>query len=243
MTQDDFERLSAYADGELDNPRRLAVEADLERDPALRAMLTYIRATQSSLHQAYMHTYHSDVPDRLMAVLAQPPEKPAGAGNWFRHWRLPAFAALPATAAAGILAGWFAASALVAAPAASLMLASADGLVAGPELAHVLDTSVSGSQANVLGAATLIQLSFTAADGEACRQFQAGQTAGLACKQADGTWQIDASAATLAAVHEGYIPAAGDAPASIQAAIAGKGAIELLDAEGERAGIAAGWRP
>jgi hypothetical protein len=238
MTQDEFERLSAYADGELDNPRRLAVEADLERDPALRAMLAYIRATQSSLHQAYMHTYHSDVPDRLMAVLAEPAET----GSRVRRWRLPVFAAFPTTAAAGILAGWFAAGALATAPAASLMLASADGLVAGPELAQVLETSVSGSPVDVLGATTHIQLSFTAADGEACRQFQAGLTAGLACKQSDGTWQIDASAATLASVDEGYVPAAGDAPASIQAAIAGKGAIALLDAEGERAGIAAGWR-
>lgn len=242
MTQDDFERLSAYADGELDNPRRLAVEADLERDPALRATLAYIRATQSSLHQAYMHTYHSDVPDRLMAVLAKPPAKPDEAGSWFRRWRLPVFATLPATAAAGILAGWFVAGSLAAAPAAGLMLASAEGLVAGPELAQVLETSVSGSRVDVLGAATTIQLSFTAADGEACRQFQAGQTAGLACKQPGGAWQIDASAATLASVHEGYVPAASDAPASIQAAIAGKGAIELLDADGERAGIAAGWR-
>lgn len=241
MTQDDFERLSAYADGELDNPQRLAVEADLERDPALRAMLAYIRATQSSLHQAYLHTYHSDVPDRLMAVLAEPAPKRTGAGNSFRRWRLSVFAAFPATAAAGIFAGWFAAGALATAPAASLMSASADGLVAGPELAQVLETSVSGSPVDVLGATTQIQLSFTAADGEACRQFQAGHTAGLACKQANGTWQIDASAATLASVDEGYAPAAGDAPASIQAAIAGKGAIALLDAEGERASIGAGW--
>ena len=242
MTHDAFERLSAYADGELENAQRLAIEADLAREPSLRSMLAYIRATQSSLQQAYMHTYHSDVPDRLMAVLSRPAAPARGAGFWPRSWRLPAFAAIPATAAAGIAAGWLVAGALTTAPAATLMVASAEGLTAGPELARFLDTSVSGSSASVLGAGTQIHLSFAASGGEACRQFQAGQTAGLACKGPDGDWKIEASAATLASVESGYIPAAGDTPATIQTAIASKGVLEILDAERERAEIAAGWR-
>lgn len=241
MTQDPFERLSAYADGELENAQRIALEADLASDPSLRAMLAYIRSTQSSLRQAYMHTYHSDVPDRLMAVLAAPPvpaRKPAG---WLKGWRLPAFAALPATAAAGILAGWIVAGGLTAAPGAVLMTASADGLTAGPDLARFLETSVSGVPVKVLGADAQIQLSFAASTGEACRQFQAGQTAGLACKQEGGDWRIEASATTLAASGAGYTPATGAAPAAVESAIASKGVARLLDADGERAQIAAGW--
>jgi hypothetical protein len=238
MTEDQFEMLSAYADGELGETRRRQIERLLETDPLAREALSAIQGSHSRLRQAYLPTYHADLPERLMRVLTIPGERarPVLSLRWL-------FAGSAGSAAlAGILAGWFGAVTLQTAKIEPpVMVASASGLEAGEPLAAFLASVPSGTVSDVAGQPSAVLLSFQSDDGRACRQFQTGAIMAVGCKQDDETWTIEATAQATPLAAGGYVTASGEVPAGIEAAVTALGVNEVYDASREREAMAKGW--
>ena len=92
--------LMAYADGQLANERREAVEQALARDPALGVRVASIREQNAALRDAFDPWLAEAIPPRLVAAA----EGRAGGGRLLRTW--PALAAA-ATLVLGIAVGWF----------------------------------------------------------------------------------------------------------------------------------------
>jgi len=99
MTIDEVrEQLSAYLDGELDEPTRRAVDAALKAHPELRAELDALRRTVALVRSMPRRSAPSGFAERVQAAIAQ---KAAGAvplgrsarADWLRHWRAVALAA------------------------------------------------------------------------------------------------------------------------------------------------------
>ena len=238
MTDEQFELLSAYADGELSEAGRRQVEQLLETDPAAREALAAIEGSHSRLRQAYLATYHADPPERLMQVLTGPGERrrPTSGMRWL-------FAGSAGGAAlAGIFAGWFGAVSLqMANLEPPVMMASAEGLLAGEPLAAFLASASSGTVSDVSGQPSTVLLSFQSNDGRACRQFQTGAIMAVGCKQGADTWAIEATAQAKPIAEGGYATASGEIPAGIEAAITALGVNEVYDTPRERDAIAKGW--
>lgn len=238
MTDEQFELLSAYADGELSEAGRRQVELLLETDPAAREALAAIEGSHSRLRQAYLATYHEDPPERLMQVLTHSGERrrPASGMRWL-------FAGSAGGAAlAGILAGWFGAVSLqMAKVEPPVMMASAEGLQAGEPLAAFLASASSGTVSDVAGQPSTVLLSFQSNDGRACRQFQTGAIMAVGCAEGADTWTIEATAPAKPIAEGGYATASGEVPAGIEAAISALGVNEVYDTARERDAIAGGW--
>lgn len=238
MTDEQFELLSAYSDGELSEAGRRQVERLLETDPAAREALAAIEGSHSRLRQAYLATYHADPPERLMRVLSQSGERrqPAFGMRWL-------FAGSSGGAAlAGILAGWFGAASLQKANVEQpMIMASAEGLQAGEPLAAFLAGASSGTVSDVAGQPSAVLLSFQSNDGRACRQFQTGAIMAVGCRQGADSWAIEATAQANPIAEGGYATASGDIPAGIEAAISALGVNEVYDARRESEAIAKGW--
>lgn len=103
ITDDD---LMAYADGQLADERREAVEQALARDPSLAAQVAAIREQSAALRHAFDPWLAEAIPPRLVA---------AAEGRQSRGWLVrlwPAYAAA-ATLVLGIAAGWFARDAML----------------------------------------------------------------------------------------------------------------------------------
>ena len=66
------ETLMAFADGELDEPTRSAVERAMHRDPALAAKVRQHRALRSDVFGAFARTLDEPVPARLRQVVPVP---------------------------------------------------------------------------------------------------------------------------------------------------------------------------
>jgi hypothetical protein len=238
MTDEQFELLSAYADGELGEAQRRQVERLLESDAAARDALAAIQGSHSRLGQAFLATYHADPPQRLMQVLAEPAERRRSAFSM--RWLFAGSAG--GAALAGILAGWFGAVSLqVADVETPVMVASAEGLQAGQPLAAFLNGVSSGTVGDVAGQPSAVLLSFQSNDGRACRQFQTGAIMAVGCMQDGNSWAIEATAKTAPIAEGGYATAAGEVPAGIEAAISALGVNEVYDARREREAIAKGW--
>lgn len=239
MTDEQFELLSAYADGELGEADRRKIERLLETDEAAREAFAAIEGSRSRLRQAYLATYHGDPPERLIRVLGSGRE----ARRLFsgRSWFVAGTAG--GAAFAGIFAGWIAAVGVQSASTEPpLLTASADGLAAGAPLTEFLGNASSGAVSEVAGQPSIVLLSFRSSDGPACRQFQTGATMAVACLEGSGEWKIEATAQASGRVTAGYTTAAGDTPAGIEGTISTLGVSEVFDASGEEQAIASGWR-
>jgi hypothetical protein len=238
MTEEQFELLSAYADGELNEAQRRTIESLLESDPAAREAYSAILGSRSRLQQAYLATYHADPPERMMKILTSPADR-RGQSRGVR-WLFAGSAG--GAALAGILAGWIGAVSLQGVSLyPPVLIASADGLQAGGSLSAFLSSAGSGKVAEVAGQPSTVVLSFGSDDGRACRQFQTGAIMAVGCKQDDETWTIEATAQASPLVSGGYATASGDAPAGITAAISALGVTEVYDANREEEAIAQGW--
>ena len=95
---DEDERLTAYVDGELDPPARMAFERDLARDPARQAEVARQRRLRARLAAAFDPVLDEPVPLRLSSA-AQSANAPR------RLWGVPHWAAMAASLLVGVLAG------------------------------------------------------------------------------------------------------------------------------------------
>jgi len=223
------EQLMAYADGELDAAERAEVEAALATDADLRARLKAHQDLQAKLSGAFDGALTEPVPARLQAAFAGP----AGAqvvdlsARRAAKWSGREWGAMAASLAAGfVLAfGVFRADPMIA--------VDDGGMRARGALARALETQLAANDAG----AVRIGLSFRAQDGDYCRTFSFGETAGLACRDGGG-WDV----AMTSAQDTGGDVRMASAPAEILAAVDAMIAGEPLDADAEAAARDAGWR-
>jgi hypothetical protein len=225
------EDLTAFADGELEEPRRSEVAAAVAADPALVAEVERHRALKGKLSAHFAPILDEPVPESLTALLGGGRPKVADLT-----------AARQRKAARGIPRwGWVVAPALAASLALAVFLPRGGSLpegYAGPQLARALDQQLVASQAS--DAPTRVLLSFRNDGGQYCRAFSGTAQSGIACKDATG-WQLEASGPGGGA-QQGDYRMAGSSSAEIMARAQEMASGPALSAEEEQAARARGWR-
>jgi hypothetical protein len=237
------EMLMAYADGELDPLARAEIEATMARDPEVARAVQRHRAAAAKIRAAYDGVLEEPVPDRLAALLAGHGTEPVidlparrGSGPLaVGRRRLPAWAAMAASLAVGLLVGILA-SRETAAPYRGV-----DGaLVARGQLDAALDSQLASATADDSG--VRIGISFRNRDGDYCRTFHLqgdAALAGLACRSGRA-WQLQVLAA--APLRDGELRPAAAMPIAVLQAVDAAIEGEPLDAAAEAAARDGDWR-
>jgi len=210
----------AWVDGELDPERAENVRQAVAADPALHELAEAHRAMRGRFAAAFNGIADEPValPSAEIVSFAE-----MRAQRMRRLW-------VPGAIAASLAVGLFIGQ--IGRPAG--VADRPDALALAPDLAHRLDTQLSGAPGPVR-----VALSFRARDGAYCRSFTATHLDGVACRTAGG-WTLRYAAPGTSSQGD-YTQAGGD-PArasAIAAMIAG----EPLDAAAERAARDRGWRP
>ncbi len=223
------EELAAFADGELDEPRRGEVAAAVAADPALAAEVERHRVLKDKLAAHFAPILDQPVPERLASLLGDAEPKVADlaaarqrrATRGFPRW------------------GWIVGPALAASLALAVLLprGTPEGY-AGLQLAAALDDQLVATQAS--NAPTRVLLSFRNGDGQFCRAYSDTSQSGIACKDKTG-WRLDAVTASTAPAQSDYKMAA-SAAARIMAIAQNMTVGPALDPAQERAAQAKGWR-
>ena len=227
----DEEEFFAWLDGELDSGAAARVEARVAADPALTEQARAHRALGQELRGAFDPVLAAPVPDRIAA----PPIDFLAARGRHSSPRLgiPQWAAMAATLALGVGLGTVAGD-----RGGAPVTIDGGRMVAAAALGDALDTQL--ASASEPRGAMRIGLSFRDRNNALCRSFQGEGASGLACR--DGNqWRIEGMYGAEAPAASDYRMAAGSDPrlaALIDSVIAG----EPLDAAGERAALANGWR-
>ncbi len=254
------ELLMAYADGEADAETCAAVEAAMAADGAIRERVEAHRRLRATLSDAFGSTMSEPVPERLLAAVrgerasshssrpaeivdlaavrarkAAPKAGPRPRRAWVQWSALAACLAIGVIAARGL-------GSIGTTP----MIADRHGtLMAQGGLSRALDQQVAGSAA-APDQAVKIGVSFRATDKVYCRTFQVVRgdgLAGLACRAPTG-WQVRVTAATPArgVNAAGYRTAGSAMPSAVSATVDAMIDGAPLDAQGEAAAKAKGWR-
>lgn len=224
------EELAAFADGELDEPRRTQVEAEVAQDEALAAEVERHRALKAQLGAHFAPILTQPVPEQLTALLGARETKVADltAARQRREARF----SIPRW-------GWIAGPALAASLALALFLPGGSGTpegYAGPQLAAVLDQRLVAQQAG--GEQVRVLLSFRDETGAYCRAFTGADQSGIACRDNEG-WRLRFEGSGVAAQESDY-RMAGSAEVLERAQEMAAG--PALDPSEEEAAKATGWR-
>lgn len=244
MTYSD-ETLMAYADGELEPAERAAIEHAMQEDAAIAEAVARHRALRQDIAAAFAGILDEPVPARLQPPPAAPvapvvsldaaraarAREPAPAPAR-RRWSWPEWGALAAMLMVGVLVGK-----VVPQGGQPAIAGNGNQVVAQGELASALDRQVGGKDAG----AVRVGVSFAARDGEYCRSFIMGTSAGLACRTG-GQWRIPVMAETGAEAQGAYRQAGTGLPPAVLDAIDARIADKPLDAAGEEAARAQGWQ-
>ena len=243
MTYSD-ETLMAYADGELEPAERAAIEHAMQADPAIAEAVARHRALRHDIAAAFAGILDEPVPARLQPAAA--PAAPvvsldaaraaraaqAAPAPVRRRWSWPEWGALAAMLMVGVLVGK-----VVPQGSQPAIAGNGNQVVAQGELASALDRQVGGKDAG----AVRVGVSFAARDGGYCRSFVMGSSAGLACRTG-GQWRIPVMAETGAEAQGAYRQAGTGLPPAVLDAIDARIAGKPLDAAGEEAARARGWK-
>ncbi|MDC8757230.1 anti-sigma factor family protein [Janthinobacterium fluminis] len=253
------ETLMAFADGELDEANRHAVEAALRRDPAVAHKVAQFQALRVAVCAAYAPVLEETLPPRLLRLLrplpaakvvqldavraakggrSAPPAKAGAAWRWsWIEWTAVALALV-----AGVGVGRFILPDWAADREAAV--AGADGaLMARGELAQALSEQTAGI--GPVGAKVAIGISFVSNQGVYCRSFVmdgAGQDlAGLACRSG-AQWAIP----VLLQQTKRAMPAdrqwtMQEAPSAVQEAIERRIDSAALDSKAEQEALRKDW--
>lgn len=219
------EILTAFLDGELPQDERARVAAALGSDAALAARF-------AQLQQA-----------RAAATAAASRAAPGSPRAQWQRWSLAA--SILAVVGAGIV---FLSQQQPAGAQFALAPASGTTLARGHPLAATLSETASGTAREWPGPVTrggtvYPVLSFRDGTGSLCRKFAVADgravSIGVACRRS-GSWKIEAiaPAAGRSTAAEGNVPASGDMPAAVVAAIDRLMQGDALDASAEAAALA-----
>ena len=246
QTQQDYELLSRYLDGELPPALAKELEVRLAADPSLGSVLAGMRALQGQLHQAYDGIVRQPVPQRILALLQAPQ-----ANNV-----VPLAHSLPRNPPRKRVMNWgFAlAASLVVAVSATLVTRldqSAQPGAAGMDslLSLALEASPSrgeGWEALADGRTLRPVLSFQTTAGSWCREYllrsSEGSWHGVACR-GDAGWTTTVLAGAEAAESSAdYRPAGAASADEISDFIDRNAAGIALDAGQEAGIIARAWK-
>jgi len=224
------EELAAFADGELAEPRRSQVAAEVAQDETLAAEVERHRALKAKLGAHFAALLDAPVPERLTDLLG-------GEG------KIADLTTARQRRATGLRVprwGWIAGPALAASLALAVILpggGSPEGY-AETELAAVLDQRLVAEQAADEDVRVL--LSFRDEAGAYCRAFAGEAQSGIACRDEAG-WKLQLEGEGAASQGTEYRTAGADA-AQIMARAQEMAAGPALEAAGERAARASGWR-
>ena len=243
MTPFSDEMLSAYLDGEADEALSARIEQAAGENEELAMRLERMAAGDGALRDA-ADALLGPTPPRLLAAVEAPAgaevielrpraRRPAPSFNW---------AQLAAAGVSALIIGGVAGS-MLKPGGQPLVGGTGPDLAVNAQLARALSTARSGEPAEVDGGIVRVALSFRAADGRLCRQFDlAGQgdaASGLACKGAKD-WRIEGWVKRPPSA-TGYQMAAGPEDSPINAVADKLGVAETLDASGETRAMKDGW--
>lgn len=211
----DDETLMAFADGELDEARSLALEQALETDEALAERLAVFLDSRRLVGDALKPLIDEPVPEALLASVRQMaaaaqrkpgtqednvvtfrPTPPPQAAPPARRWLMPLAASLVA-----VISGVIGYTLGRTGPAESQ---------SGIEIAAALDSEASGKDIALRASGAMLNIvaTFRDARGALCREYEvkdpASSTLTVACRQ-DGGWATRLALTTPKA--EGYVPA------------------------------------
>ncbi|WP_028100724.1 anti-sigma factor [Pseudoduganella violaceinigra] len=245
------EILMAYADGELDQATRHALEEAMRKDAALAHRVAQHKLMRNDIFAAYAPVAEEAVPPRLAQPLRQATvvsldsvrarreaeQQAARKASRGRRWSWPEWGALAAMLMLGVMAGHYGLGMLPAEQGETV--ASRDGvLVAQGRLAAALEQQLGGS-----GGPVRIVSSFLAQDNSYCRSFMTAQDmSGLACKQG-GAWKVQLAVQGQGRGQQGeYRQAAAEMPAPVQDAVDQRIAGQPLDAKAEQEAVQRKWQ-
>ena len=247
MTFDD-ETLGAYVDGELDQTTVAEIEAAATTDAVLAARIDKARRLKALLGGAFASVTAEPTSERFMRVVAGEPSstsaeiirfqgkpqikakatkpkpaKPASqqAGSGAGLWTMAA--CLAAGVILGVIAPWKTTTETTLSPNRAVTVA--------------LNRQASGPSAGPVR----IGLSFKAKDGAYCRTFQAGATAGLACREGQA-WAVRAAAPAAVVADTAYRTASSETPPAVLDAVDAMIQGAPLDAQAEAKARKAGWK-
>ena len=260
LTEDDRIATMAYVDGELPPSDHAAFEGRLAHEPVLAQAVARERALRASLQSAYAPVLDEPVPAGLLDLLAMPAPAtaandvlPTGANDTHRaalpharRWAWPQWGAMAASLALGVL---FGARVLAPHPASgdtlALDVANDGSITAQGHLRDALEQRVAGTDLDP-NSNVAVGLTFRNRAQQYCRTFTLDNaSSGIACRQADGWVVADLERATSApASAVGAYRTAGSAfsPTLLQAIDSMRDG-DTLDAAGETAAKAKGWKP
>lgn len=230
------EKLAAYADGQLPAEEASHVAEAVAADPTLAAQVEAHRALRARLSAHFDPILDEPVPDQLHP---QSPERGGNVINLATVRSLRGIARAPWTT-------WPRSTRSVAVGGA-LAAALALVVMAGPWMSPAPVGGLSRAQLAALdgqpsgvrnGEASAVLLSFVDRQQRPCRVFEAGQRAGIACRNSEGwdsVWSGPASG-----VQGGEMRQANSAGGSAFS-VAQEMAVRTLDAEQERRAIDEGW--
>jgi hypothetical protein len=235
----DDETLMAFADGELDEARSLALEEALADDEALAERLAVFFDSSRLVGDALKPLIDEPVPEALTASVQRMVQE-AGQKAAAPQDNIVSFPARPKAAAAKPATySWLM-------PIAASLVAVITGVIgftlgrmgpsatdSGAEIAAALDREVSGRDVTLGTAVLHVVATFRDERGELCREYRltqpASSTQTVACRQ-DGAWTTRLALTTPQA--EGYVPAS--AQETVDAYLASIQAGAPLSAEEER---------
>lgn len=242
----DDEELMAYADGELDEDRAMALDQALVEDEALAERLAVFLDTRSIAKEAWAPALKEPVPDHLIqrvrdlaaaeaqaqpdeTVIAFPPPRAPQAQAPL--WRMPLAASV--ALAVGLGAGLMLAPNTDGAPGGIEIARLAD-----PQIIAALDTVPSGDDLVLASGARVAPIA-TYFDGRQalCREFEFDRADGItivsvAC-QSDGQWDVQLAIAAAPADDTGYAPASSLDALNAYLTASDAGAPLSLEAEAE----------
>lgn len=231
------EQFFAWLDGELPPVEADRVAAEVTADPALQARAAEHRTMQAGLAAAFAPILTQPVPE-LIRVAATPraevidfaaarAKRAARARSQWRQW-----GALAATLCVGFSIGL-----LSRGGDDGLVRQQGKQMIAGTALSDALNTRLASFPE---ASGMRIGLTFRNQQGLICRSFAGDAATGLACRDQGSKWMIKGLFGPRAPSGD-YRMAAGDDPA-LAALIDDTIAGEPLDAAGERAARAEGWK-
>jgi hypothetical protein len=244
--------IAAYVDNELPAADRAAVEAAAKLDPDVAERLERHQRLRRRMAGAFAATFDEAVPEALVATIvgaktgpdnvvdlakareqrAAPP--PRARGSWLAWGAIAAGIALVIVVAQG----------RIAPPTGPMIAYGPQGLTAKGALAGALDKQLVASQ-SATGQPVRILVSFRSTDGRYCRSFQIERDpglAGVACREADG-WSVQTAAVSAPEPATQYRTAGSTTPTAVLDSVSAMIAGSPLDAVGESAALAKGWRP
>jgi negative regulator of sigma E activity len=247
MTFDD-ETLGAYVDGELDQTTVAEIEAAATADAVLAARIDKARRLKALLGGAFASVAAEPTSERFMRVVAGAPSPTSAEIIRFQGKpRTKAKAtkpmpAKPVSQQAGSGAGLWTMAACLAAGVILGVIApwktpTETTLSPNRAVTVALNRQASGPSAGPVR----IGLSFKAKDGAYCRTFQAGATAGLACREGQA-WAVRAAAPAAVATDTAYRTASSETPQAVLDAVDAMIQGAPLDAQAEAKARKAGWK-